>query len=336
VILAVALLAGCQGEDDSTSVESASTAQVATTTSAQNEGSFERIPQIVDQVQPSVVSVITDTGQGSGVVYREDGFVVTNNHVAGGAAKVVVVLANGQRLPARVRGTSEIYDLAVLKVDRDDLPAASFADALPKVGSLAIAMGNPLGFENSVTAGIVSGLNREIPSGGQAPSLVDLIQTDAPISPGNSGGALVGGDSEVIGINVAYLPPTAGAVSVGFAIPAPTAVHAVDQLIENGKVNVAYLGIRPVQVTPDLNQAFDLGADTGVLVSAVIEGGPSAKAGVKAGDVIVQMDDRKIELVEDLFAELREHQPGTTVTLTITRKGEQKKVDVTLGTLPER
>jgi serine protease DegQ len=333
--LAVALLAGCQGDDDSTSVESTSTASVATTTSAQTEGSFERIPQIVDQVQPSVVSVITEMGQGSGVVYRQDGFVVTNNHVAGGASKVAVVLANGQRLPATVRGTSEIYDLAVLKVDRDDLPAASFVHALPEVGSLAIAMGNPLGFENSVTAGIVSGLNREIPSGGQAPSLVDLIQTDAPISPGNSGGALVGGDAEVIGINVAYLPPTAGAVSVGFAIPAPTAVHAVDQLIENGKVNVAYLGIRPVQVTPDLNQAFDLGADTGVLVSAVIEGGPSAKAGVKPGDVIVGMDDRRIELVEDLFAELREHEPGTTVTLTITRKGEQKKLDVTLGTLAE-
>jgi S1-C subfamily serine protease len=337
-LLAALVAAGCQSGEDSSSKNTTTTVTTSTTVLAPSGGSdaFGRIPVIVKRTEPSVVSVVTPAGQGSGVIYRANGFVITNAHVAGDASRVAVVLADGQRLDAKVRAKTELYDIAVLEVDRKGLPAASFARALPAVGTLAVAIGNPLGFENSVTAGIISGVHREIPAGGATPALVDLIQTDAAISPGNSGGALVGGNGQVVGINVAYIPPQGGAVSLGFAIPAPTAVLAADQLISKGEVEFAYLGIRPVQVTPELNQAYGIGSDTGVLVDEVISGSPAAKAGVKSGDVIVRLDDRKVVVVEDIFAELRQHKPGETVTLELKRNGETKTVEVKLGNLAER
>jgi serine protease DegQ len=336
VMVVLALVApACQGDDDSSGEPT--TARTVTVSTGGSGDTFEPVPQIVDQVQPSVVSVVTEQGQGSGVVFDADqGFVITNDHVAGNAGPLEIVLASGETVPARLRASTDRFDIAVLDVDRENLEAATFATELPRVGSLAIAMGNPAGFENSVTAGIVSGLNREIPAGGQTPALVDLIQTDAAISPGNSGGALVDRDGRVIGINVAYLPPQQGAVSLGFAIPAPIAMNVARQLIETGEVEFAYLGIEPVQVTPQLGEAFDLGTGTGVLVQAVVPRGPADRAGVQARDVIVQMDDRKIELVEDVFAELRDHKPGEKVTVTVVRGGDSRDVDVTLGEVPSQ
>jgi serine protease DegQ len=334
-LLALALVAaGCMGDDDDSRDEAAATTRTVTVASAQSGGgsSTEQIPQIVDQVQPSVVSVVSEQGQGSGVIFdSENGFVITNDHVAGSSNELEIVLANGETVPARLRASTDRYDIAVLEVEREGLPAATFASALPRVGSVAIAMGNPSGFENSVTAGIVSGLDREIPAGGSTPALVDLIQTDAAISPGNSGGALVGANGEVIGINVAYLPPQQGAVSLGFAIPAPIATDVARQLIDTGEVQFAYLGIQPAQVTPELSEAFDLGTETGVLVEEVVDGGPAGDAGVRQRDVIVQMADREIELVEDVFAELRDHEPGEKVTLTVERDGDPREIEVTLG-----
>jgi serine protease DegQ len=333
LIAVVLLAAACQGDDDSATSTTTTVVRTTTTSGASDSGSssFDLIPTLVDQVQPSVVSVATNTGQGSGVVYDSDGFVITNHHVIDGAQTIAIVLANGDRLRAKLRASTDRYDIAVLEVDRDGLPAATFAKQLPQIGELALAMGNPIGFENSVTQGIVSGVHRAIPAGGSTPSLVDLIQTDAAISPGNSGGALVDDAAQVIGINVAYLPPQQGAVSLGFAIPAPVATEVAQQLIDTGKVDFAYVGIEPTQVTPELTEAFDLGTETGVLVGAVPEGGPADEAGIQEGDVIVKLDDREIEAVEDLFAELREHKPGETVTVTVMRGGEEKDVDVTLG-----
>lgn len=332
LLIAVFLFAGCQDGDDDSSAGPATTATIST---AVGSDTFGRIPAIVKTVQPSVVSIVTPAGQGSGVVYRPDGFVITNAHVVGDSARVAVVLADGKRLPARVRAKTALYDIAVLDLDRRGLPAATFERNLPPVGALAIAIGNPLGFENTVTAGIISGLHREIPAGGTTPALVDLIQTDAPISPGNSGGALVDRAGQVVGINVAYIPPQGGAVSLGFAIPSSTAVRVADQLIARGRVEFAYLGIRPVQVTPELNQAYDIGSDTGVLVAEVVGESPAARAGVHSGDVIVRLDDAEITVVEDLFAELREHEPGETVTLEVRRNGEAKTLEVTLGNQPQ-
>jgi serine protease DegQ len=334
LLLVPLLVAGCQDDGDSGSAEPAT----ATTATSSTVGSdtFGLIPSIVKKVQPSVVSIVTPSGQGSGVVYRQDGLVITNAHVAGDSARVAVVLADGKRLPARVRAKTELYDVAVLDLDREGLPAATFERDLPLVGALAIAIGNPLGFENTVTAGIISGLHREIPAGGTTPALVDLIQTDAPISPGNSGGALVDRAGVVVGINVAYIPPQGGAVSLGFAIPASTAVRVADQLIAKGRVEFAYLGIQPVQVTPELNQAYEIGSDTGVLVAEVVPDSPAARSGMRSGDVIVRLDDAEISVVEDLFAELREHKPGETVTLELKRDGETRTVEATLGDQPHR
>lgn len=323
MILLAAALAGCDGGSETSGERE-----------VRAEGVFERIPEIVDDVQPSVVAVIVPGGEGSGVIFDSDGGIVTNAHVVGGAREVEVLLASGERIQATVRATDEFTDLAVLEVDRGGLPAAEFAEGLPQVGELAVAMGNPFGLENSVTAGIVSGLSRAIPSGGQTPALVDLIQTDAPISPGNSGGALVDGDGKVIGINVAFIPPQARAVSLGFAIPAPTVTAVTRQLIETGEARHAFLGIRLTPVTPRLAEGFGLGVDHGVLITDATAGGPADEAGLRRGDVIVGFGDREIVAAEDLFSELREHEPGDTVQVTLVRRGERQSRELTLGERP--
>ena len=197
-------------------------------------------------------------------------------------------------------------------------------------------MGNPLGLDQSVTAGIVSGLHRSVPSGGQTPALVDLIQTDAAISPGNSGGALVNGSGEVIGINVAYVPPNSGAVALGFAIPGGTVIDVVRQLRETGRVEQAYLGVsNPVPVTEELAQQFGLEVTEGVTFVAVLEDTPADRAGLRAGDVIVTIGGRPIENVEDLFAELRRRRPGEQVELTIIRGRDRRELTVRLGEKPD-
>jgi serine protease DegQ len=343
ILLALlALAAGCSAGDD----EAADTAQVTvteTTTRTQPGGGgdeaavgFDDLPELVDRVQPSVVSVRIGGGVGSGVIWNADGVIVTNQHVVGPAQEVEVVLASGAELPARVRASSADYDLAVLEVEREGLPAASFADTLPDVGELAVALGSPLGLEQTVTAGVVSGLHRSVPAAGVVPSLVDLIQTDAAISPGNSGGALVNAEGEVIGINVAYVPPDRGAVALGFSIPSPTVVDVVRQLLERGRVQQAYVGIlNPVSVTEDLAEQFGLGVDEGVAFVGVTDGGPAARAGLRSGDVIVAIDGKAIEDVNDLFAELRQHRPGQRVALAVVRDDDRREITLTLGEKPE-
>jgi S1-C subfamily serine protease len=335
------LLAGCSGgdEDDEEAAPGTATITVTTTTSSSSASSdgngFERIPSIVRTVEPSVVAIVVDGGEGSGVVWDDDGAIVTNNHVVAGNEQVEVVLASGASLEGEVEATDPLSDLAVVRVDGDGLPAARFAEALPEVGELAIAMGNPLGFEQSVTAGIVSGLNRSIPSGGRTPALVELIQTDAAISPGNSGGALVNGDGEVIGINVAYLPPQeTGAVSLGFAIPSTVARSVVTQLLENGEVRRAYLGVDVNQVTPELAEAFGLSVEEGVALEQVFAGTGADEAGLRGGDVIVEIEGEPTPTVEDLYARLRDFQPGDRVTVVVARGDERESLEVTLGERP--
>jgi serine protease DegQ len=345
VLLAPLVLAtaGCSASDDETAGTSAAatTASTATTVQAATSGSrdaFSAIPDVLDEVEPSVVTVFVSgsrgSGSGSGVIWDDQGRIVTNNHVVEGAEKVEVQLATGVQLPARVIGADERTDLAVVEVDREGLPAADFAEALPREGELAIAVGSPLGFANTASAGIISALHRDLPSGGQTPALVDLLQTDAAISPGNSGGALVAGDGRVIGINVAYIPPEARAVSIGFAIPAPTVRDIVPELIESGHVEHAYLGIQPAPLTEELSKSFDLDVNAGALVRAVPSNTPADRAGVEQGDVIVSLQGEPIETVEDLFAALRDYKPGDSVTVTVVRDGKRRDLDVELGRLP--
>ncbi len=311
----------------------------AGTTSAAGGGAVTAqaspIPDVVARVQPSVVAILTDRGQGSGVVWNDAGVVVTNNHVLAGVRRVEVAFADGQRSAAQLVATDPQTDLAVVRASRSSLPAAAFADALPRVGELAIAMGNPLGFENTVTAGIISGLGRAIPGASQeAPALVDLIQTDAAISPGNSGGALVGADGRVVGINVAYIPPTAGAQSLGFAIPAPTVRHVVTQLLENGRVRHAFFGIAPGTLTPEIAQRFNLRESRGVLVLEVTPGSPAAIGGIRPGDVLLRAGDRQLDAVEDFLGVLRTRNPGDNLEVTLARGGNQQTVTVRLGQRP--
>jgi serine protease DegQ len=298
---------------------------------------LDLVPRLVRELQPSVVAVLTAEGEGSGVVYAADGTVVTNNHVVEGADDVRVAFVDGSRVDAEVQATDPRSDLAVLRVDRDDLPAARFADRLPAVGELAVAMGNPLGFENSVTAGIISGLHRAIPgSAADNPALVDLVQTDAAISPGNSGGALLDADGEVVGINVAYIPPQdTGAVSIGFAIPSTTVVDVVDQLLDTGGVRYPFLGVTPQAVTPQIAERLELGTDEGVIVQSLVRGGPADDAGMEAGDVIVGLAGQEVRSVEDFLVELREHDPGEEVAVEVVRDGERQSFDVRLSERPE-
>ena len=298
-------------------------------------GAWEQIPDIVADLQPSVVAIRRDGGEGSGVIWSADGVVVTNHHVIEGATEVLVVFGDGTRTPGRVEASDPLSDLAIVRVERTGLPAAEFAPQIPAIGTLAVAMGNPLGFENSATAGIISGVHRAVPGAAQSsPALVDLIQTDAAISPGNSGGALVGPDRTVMGINVAYIPPQVGSVSIGFSIPAPTVVDVVTQLLETGTAKHPWLGVQPIPLTPQIAQQFGIGTETGVLVVEVAPDGPADRAGVQPGDVIVAVDGRPVETVEDLLGALRRHDPGSQVTIRILRGQEEREVTVTLGEYP--
>jgi serine protease DegQ len=294
------------------------------------------IPGIVRKVEPSVVTIQHDQGSGSGVVWSRDGVVVTNAHVVGDVRDVQVAFFDGRRADGRVRATDPDTDLAVVDVERDDLQPATFQKTLPAVGELAVAMGSPLGFQNTITAGIISGLHREIPGSADQGirSLVDLIQTDAAISPGNSGGALVNARGEVVGINVAYIPPEQGAVAIGFAIPGATAVDVVGQLLRDGRATHSYLGIQPDQVTREVATELGLDQARGVVVLAAIDGGPAARAGLRPGDVIVRLDDATVETVEDLYAELRQRKPGSKTRLTFIRDRRQQEATVTLVDRP--
>jgi serine protease DegQ len=336
-ILVLGSIAGCGNNNSSGGPVASGAASPGAAAPGASSGieDFNAIPRIVAQVDPSVVTVIRPDAQGSGVVWSRDGMIVTNNHVVEGTKQVVIAFADGVRANGSVLATDPLSDLAVVKANRANLPPATFADALPPVGSLTIAIGNPLGFENSVTQGVLSGTGRAIPGAAQqSPALVDLLQTDAAISPGNSGGALVGGDGKVIGINVAYIPPSASAVAIGFAIPAPTVTDVVKQLVDKGRAVHAYLGIQPAELTPQIAQQFGLKADSGVLVVDVPANTPAGKAGLQPGDVIAAIDGKQVTTVEELLSALRQHKPGDQITLHIVRGGAQQDVKVTLGDFP--
>ena len=299
-------------------------------------GGTPSIPDLIARVTPSVVAILrADGGQGSGVIWDASGVLITNNHVIEGVRTVTVAFADGSRTEGTVRAADPRTDLAVVKVNRSGLPAATFRTDLPRVGETAIAIGDPLGFQGSASAGIISGLGRTIPgSASTSSALIDLIQTDAPISPGNSGGALVGIDGRLIGINVAYIPPESGAVSVGFAIPAPTVVDTVKQLLETGRVRHAYMGIEPATLDQQTAEQYGIDVDHGAIVLDVVRGGPAERAGLQPGDVITKIGSTGITSAEDLLAALRKASPGDRIAVGIDRDGSERTVDVTLGDLP--
>jgi len=292
------------------------------------------VPEIAKAVLPSVARVDVGQGSGSAVIYREDGYLVTNNHVVGDADQVEVTLDSGQRHPAQVVGTAPFSDLAVLRIDEQGLPAATFAGDVPEIGSTAVAIGSPFGLDATVTAGVISAIDRELVGNGVA--LGGLIQTDAAINPGNSGGALADDRGRVIGINTAILSGSGTNAGVGFSVPAASVVPLADQIIETGDVNPGYLGISGDisggDIPPEAAEA--LGSSDGAVVTEVLPNTPAAEAGLRAGDIVIELDGEPVDSFPGLRSRILVHQPGDEVTLTYSRDGQRQQVTVTLGEMP--
>ncbi len=283
---------------------------------AQQEGEEASVVRVARQVTPAVVSVTTPAGGGSGVIIRADGVILTNAHVVGNSRQVEIGLANGQRLSGRVLGGDPSIDIAVVDVDGTGLPTAALgnSDQL-QVGQTAIAIGNPLALERTVTRGIVSALNRNQEEIG----LDELIQTDAAINLGNSGGPLLDSRGRVVGINTAILRGDAlggpGAEGLGFAIPINLASDVARQVLETGRVRRAFIGIRYGDLSPEMAREFDLPVERGIIIMEVQPGSPAAQAGIRRGDIITRMDDTPINSMGELRRAIRERAPGDQVSL---------------------
>jgi S1-C subfamily serine protease len=286
---------------------------------------------------PDMILQSDQHGIGSGFIVRADGYIVTNNHVVENARQLQVILRDGaKKFDARVIGTSPEDDVAVIKVDAQDLPALSWGDSNAlKVGQLAIAIGSPLGQQNSVTKGVISALHRFIsipnPSTGLVENILNAIQTDAQINPGNSGGPLLNSAGQVIGVNFAIEQAQAGP-GLGFALDGNAARDIANQLIQTGHVNRPFLGVTYNQI--DETAAAANGLVIGAVVTAITPGSPADRAGIKVQDVITKVNGQSIDDSHPLKDVLRQYAPGTKVSVTIYRGGKNQTLQVTLGTHP--
>jgi len=270
-------------------------------------------------------------GMGSGVIVREDGYVLTNNHVVEGAAEVLVQLSDGRKVDAKIVGTDPATDLAVLKVEATGLHPATLGDSEAiQVGDWVLAVGSPFGLEQTVTAGIISGKNRVqgIIGGGQG--FEDFLQTDAAINPGNSGGPLVNLRGEVVGINTAILSRSGASAGIGFAIPVGLAKPVVDAIIETGSVRRGFLGAQVADINAETKAEFDLQLDRGALIRGVLDGQPAAAAGLQPGDVVVEMDGKPVLGGTQLRNYIASRVPGTAVNLKVQRNGQPLELQVNL------
>jgi S1-C subfamily serine protease len=300
------------------------------------------IPQVAEVVTPSVVRIdvrgngLQGEALGSGVIYRADGFIITNNHVIESGTEVSVTLASGGRLPAEIVGTDVLNDLAVLRIDADGLPAVAIRpEAEPLlVGETVVAIGSPFGLDASVTAGIVSALNRDLPIPDSNDRIPAVLQTDAAINPGNSGGALVDLRGRLVGINTAIFSRTGSNEGIGFAVTSSQAVSSAEQLIRQGFVRYPLLGITGTDVSEEVAAAFGLPDRRGAVIESVQDGSGADAAGLLPGDVIVSVDGAELTSMSQLVAEVRRRAPGDVVRFGIVRDGARLDVDVTLGERP--
>jgi len=284
-----------------------------------------------------------EVGGGTGFIVDSSGLILTNKHVVSDTQADYTVLTNdGQKYPAKVLALDPSQDIAIIKIDKTNLPTLTLGDSDNiEIGQSIIVIGNALGeFRNTVSAGVVSGLQRSITTasdfGTSAEQLDNVIQTDAAINPGNSGGPLLNLSGNVIGINVAMAQ---GAQNIGFALPINIAKRDIEQVQKNGKITTAYLGIRYVLITPDIKQQNNLSSDYGALISkgqnanelAVMAGSPAAKAGLQENDIILEADGKKITINNPLSQIIQNHNVGDTITLKFLRDGQEKTVKVALG-----
>jgi len=272
------------------------------------------------------------TSLGSGVIVSPDGYVLTNHHVIEGADDIEVVLADGRELSARIKGVDPESDLAVLKTDGQDLPTITFGttDHL-QVGDVVLAIGNPFGFGNTVTSGIVSALGRNHLGINR---FEDFIQTDAAINPGNSGGALVDTSGNLIGINSTIFSQSGGSMGIGFAIPVSLARTVLAQIIKDGTVTRGWLGVEPQAITREAAQALALARTDGVLVRALQRDGPADRAGIQVRDVVVEIAGKPTPDVPQLLARIAELTPGSNARIKVVRDGKPLDVDVVIAKRP--
>jgi len=284
------------------------------------------------QRQPQI-----EHGMGSGVVISPDGYIVTNNHVVDGAVDIRVTTSDRRVLKAKLVGTDPLTDLAVLKVNETNMPSAPWGDSKEvRPGETVLAFGNPYGFRFTVTRGIVSAINRANPDPSNPSKPGEFIQTDAAINPGNSGGPLVDARGEVVGINTFLVSPSGTFSGMGFAIPTQIVRPTVETLIRDGKVSHGHIGIGISDVTPENAKFFGDSTAMGGVVTQVEPDSPGAKAGLQIGDVITEIDGRKINDAGELQVVVGQKQPGTKLELTVLRNGKTMSVPVTLEALGSR
>ncbi len=268
---------------------------------------------------------------GSGFIITGDGYVITNHHVVHGVEEITVKLSDRRELPAELIGTDELSDIALLKVDADDLPAVRIGSSDEiKVGQWVLAIGAPFGFEHSVTAGIVSAKGRRLPSGNYVP----FIQTDVAINPGNSGGPLFNLDGEVIGVNSQIYSRTGSYSGLSFAVPIGLAMDVVGQLRDKGEVARGWLGVFIQEVTHGLSESFGLDKPRGALISRVVEDGPAQRAGLRVGDIVLRFDGEDVGLSSSLPPLVGRTPVGERVTVELLRDGERVRLPVVVGELP--
>ncbi|KQR45039.1 trypsin-like peptidase domain-containing protein [Acidovorax sp. Leaf160] len=272
------------------------------------------------------------TGLGSGVIISTDGYILTNNHVVEGADEIEVTLTDNRRARARVIGTDPDTDLAVLKIDLDKLPVIVLgqSDQLA-VGDQVLAIGNPFGVGQTVTSGIISALGR---SQLGINIFENFIQTDAAINPGNSGGALVDVHGNLMGINTAIYSRSGGSMGIGFAIPVSTAKLVLDGIVRDGQVTRGWIGVEPNELSPELAATFGVKATEGVIITGVLQAGPAAQAGVRPGDVIVEVDGKPTHNVSALLTAVAALRPGSSAPFTLQRGDSRIEVQVVPGTRP--
>lgn len=270
---------------------------------------------------------------GSGVIVSEQGFILTNDHVVASADEIEVALADGRKLAAKVVGTDPDTDLAILKVDSDNLPAITFAASEKlNVGDVVLAIGNPFGVGQTVTQGIISALGRNHLG---INTYENFIQTDASINPGNSGGALINTEGNLIGINSAIYSRNGGSMGIGFAIPVNIAKQVMEQIVATGTVTRGWVGIEAQDITPELAESFKLPQARGSLIAGVLKNSPADMAGIKAGDVLLAINDNQIEDSSNMLNIIAALKPNEEAVLKIARAEKEIKVNVVIGTRPK-
>ena len=296
--------------------------------------------QQFDQQSPASRPRQTQQGVGSGMITTADGEIVTNSHVVSGADTVKVTLKDGRIFKGKVVGTDPVTDIAVVKIQAQNLPTVKLGDSSQlKPGAWAIAIGNPLGFDNTVTEGIISATGRSSGQVGVPDKRVDFIQTDAAINPGNSGGPLLNAQGEVVGVNTAIIQ---GAQGLGFAIPINTVQRIAQQLLAKGSVDHPYLGIQMVTLTPEVkkeinadpNSGLSVRSESGVLIAKVVPSSPAERSGLRAGDVIESIDGKAVKSSEAIQAAVDSSQVGRPLKMGVDRNGQSVSLDVRAGQFP--